>query len=1487
MKDKGIIKEDSSQKRKGWLFLQFIWLALKTPLSFLRQINRTNIKILLKALKRESPYRILTNFKILLIQGRSIKRGSINISETGEELVFEKKNPYQVWIKNNTLSDGLIRRLREVEAAWSFRPTISIIIPVYNTKKEWLEKAIKSVQNQIYSNWELCLADDASTVPYIKPYLKSLEAEFPNIKVVFRSENGNISEAINSANNLATGDYLAFLDQDDELAINALFEIVRLLQKNREVDIFYSDEDKIDESGKRYDPSFKPDWSPELLLSHNYFNHLFCLRRSIFNTVGRMRNEFDGCQDYDLVLRAIAHSDQIIHIPKVLYHWRAVEGVIGLEENAKSSSFSLFEQCRKVIQLHLDVQGISASVIHPAIAKEHALGLYHLKWPHNGQLVTIIIPSKNHYNTLKRCIDSLSLTQYQNYEVLVIDNDSDDPRTLKYLKKLKNQPGISVKKIKNKGTNFSYAYINNEAVKWVKGSLILFLNDDTEVIAPEWLSQLVGYQSLNGVGITGAKLLYPEDDSTQHGGILNGIYVGQYSNLCDHAFRNFPEDKLGHGSYTHVACNYSGVTAACLLVSKKDFLELDGFDENHFALAYNDVDLCLKMFQSGQRIVFVPNALLYHHESKSRKDTFHLNEMVDFKAKYRTFKDPYYNPNLSLIQQFEIDPANTFGYKIPEDDLPRLLAISPNLNLEGVSIQQYEVLEGIIQRGSFQIEVGSTKDGPLRKWYEALGVKVHIFTDPVSKHLIEKTDFELDLSDFTNWLRTGRFDVVYVNTLVPFFVHEACQQLNIPSIWNIHKSVSFLHFFDYLPFQIRKKAFESFELPYYTIFASKSTAKLYEAVNTQQTHTVINYGLKPDKIHTYIRQTSKMEALKLLGFPLDKLVFLNHGSVCQRKGQLDFVKAAISCLKKGITNHYYVLFRAKADEEAREYWQKIIDLIQSHKMEEHFHIEPETEDVFTFFRAADVFVCSSYNESYPRVILKAMLFGLPIITTPVFGIKEQVLENVNAHFFVPGDVTDLAHKMKNLGSAPLSRNKLGKNSINVFTLINTYEEMVSSYEKLFQGAYLAKYKAYLPPTGSRKSKDEVAKGLLTQKNEMKGRKCIIILGMHRSGTSALAGTLYQMGVHFGWAMLPPDSANIKGYYENERVMHINDALLRQFGHRWDSPFLLPDEWWKLPDLEAIRERIACFATEELFLKPIVGIKDPRLCLLLPIWEEILKQLGIEPYYILMLRSPAEIASSLKKRNKLKSNHAAILWMNHILHAEKFTRNKARVVITFEQLVQNTEQCLQDIFRVFQLKVPSELKVGVDFVDPVYKTQNLKDKEFFNTLSPYFNAFYNALLPLTKGEEANYANLDRIAAMHTKTRSNLHQEKKSPLYTEKDQWKIWKKIIFQKMLVHSEVLRLTKGFLEVRGWAVSYDGVGQIELFYKEQSIGKVECHIERPDLEEAYPNYKNSRYSGFFYFKPFHQSKNEESILFIDIRVTSKSGIVNSYKKQLLNEDIK
>ncbi len=553
---------------------------------------------------------------------------------------------YQKWLHlYEPVTPGALRQLHDAVAQCARQPLVSILVPTYNTPEIWLRRVVESVQAQVYGNWELILADDASTAPHLRPLLEALAAAEPRLRLVFRERNGHISAASNSALAAARGEFCALLDHDDELSPRALARVVLEINHRPDGRFFYTDEDKIDEAGQRFDPYLKPDYLPDLLLGQNCVSHLSVIATATLREAGGFRVGLEGSQDWDLALRIsrLILPAQIVHIPEVLYHWRAIAGSTARAVGEKNYTITAAE---RALRDHFTALGQPVE-LRP-VTGDHWRIVRPVPTP--APLVSLLIPTRDRLALTRTCVTSiLEKTAYPNYEIVIVDNESVEPATLDWFAAMGRQdPRVRVLRY---AAPFNYSAINNFAVAHARGEIVGLLNNDLEAIHPDWLGEMVTHALRPEIGCVGAKLLYP-DGTLQHAGIILGL-----GGVANHAFYRQPRDTDGYKNRARLAQNYSAVTAACLLVRKTVYEQVGGLNERDLAVAFNDVDFCLKVRAAGFLNLWTPFAELYHHESASRgtEDTPEKQARFAREVDYmrRTWgpaldRDPAYNPNFSL-----------------------------------------------------------------------------------------------------------------------------------------------------------------------------------------------------------------------------------------------------------------------------------------------------------------------------------------------------------------------------------------------------------------------------------------------------------------------------------------------------------------------------------------------------------------------------------------------------------------------------------------------------------------------------------------------------------------------------------------------------------------------------------------------------------------------------------------------------------------------
>ena len=559
-----------------------------------------------------------------------------------------QKKSYAQWMKYNDVTEQELAKQRDMK--FDVEHTFSIVVPLFNTPIHFLEAMISSVQKQTYAKWQLCLADGSNN-DNLKNYFQNHYQNDDRICYKKLEKNEGISDNTNAAIAMATGDYIVLGDHDDVFAENALFELMQVISNKDGVEVIYSDEDKIDMKGEtRFDPYFKSGFNIDLLCSNNYICHLFCVKKSVVEKIGGFRKEFDGAQDHDFFLRCVEEAKAVYHIPKILYHWRShMNSTAG---NPESKMYA-FENGKKAVKEHFDRIGVEVEM-----EDGDDFGFYHAKHIVQGNpLVSILIPNKDHIDDLDKCLASIDKNTYENYEVIIIENNSTEKETFAYYDAIQEKHKNC--KVVYWDSDFNYSEINNFGTRFARGEYLLFLNNDIEAINPDWLERMLGFCQREDVGIVGAKLLYP-DNSIQHAGVILG-----FGGIAGHAFIGLSEEETKAFGRANVAQNYTAVTAACMMTPKAVFDQVKGFEER-LCVAFNDIDFCMKVRSTGKLVVYNPTARLYHYESKSRgledtpeKQQRFQNEINTFQERWGTelaAGDPYYNKNLTLERaDFSID----------------------------------------------------------------------------------------------------------------------------------------------------------------------------------------------------------------------------------------------------------------------------------------------------------------------------------------------------------------------------------------------------------------------------------------------------------------------------------------------------------------------------------------------------------------------------------------------------------------------------------------------------------------------------------------------------------------------------------------------------------------------------------------------------------------------------------------------------------------
>jgi glycosyltransferase involved in cell wall biosynthesis/GT2 family glycosyltransferase len=941
----------------------------------------------------------------------------------------QPRSPHDAYIERTTPSAADLRAMADQAARFSFRPTISVLVPVYNVDPRWLSACVESVRRQAYPHWELCLADDASTDPATLRYLDRMPRD-PRIKLVRRPANGHICAATNSAADLATGEFIALLDNDDELAPHALFAVARLLQAHPNADLIYSDEDKVDAGGRRYDPQFKPDWSPELLLSYNYVNHLTVIRRTVFERAGRFREGYEGSQDHDLLLRATEITDRVHHVPEILYHWRSLPtstaAAAGVKRYVHTSG-------RRAVEEALARRGVDASLYVPEFAEKLGLPILGIDGPDEGPPVAVIV--RGSAEDAARTVRAVrQTTAYKDYALyLVIDPAS---------------PADALNRVAaGRGEHY-----------------LLFLEAGVEPADPRWLSRLAAHLKLPGVGAAGA-LVRESSGMIVTAGTVLGMADGA---APGDAFAGQVPDPASYYFYAEVARTVTAPGHGCLLTRRELFERVGGFDAERFAETLFDVDYCQRLAGQGLRSVHVGGAVLRRGGANiGRCDA--PTEQRSFRAAYGGGPDPYYNPNLSAWDSFV--PRSEAPHLIPAAPVEpvRVLFATHNLTaFEGAPKIIQDVAVGLTYRGAVDATVFAPAPGPAAAAYESAGIPVFSGEIPIALRFVDgqwtPAEYEAAQTHLARVIREVRPRVVLANTLGMFPLVEAAVRQRIPAILAIQESYpAEMLARVFSPFG-RWRCERAFLFADRVVFASRSCAGLYARLDGRKNFEVIHNGLSAGTFDEFRRKLSRADAAAGLPGPAgERLRIVTVGTVCERKAQHVLVEAAARLARE---RRDFVCYLVGA-REGLPYLGYVRNLIRARGLKDVVVVVPETGKVWTFLRAADVFVCCSYVEAFSLSVLEAEAFGLPVVSTPCGGLDEQVAWGRSALRFEFGDADGLADRLRTLLTDDRLRAEMGRESRAAFDLRLTADGMFDRYLRAILSAAGIRYTEAAPQPGTR------------------------------------------------------------------------------------------------------------------------------------------------------------------------------------------------------------------------------------------------------------------------------------------------------------------------------------------------------------------------------------------------------------------------------------
>ncbi|MBP6506156.1 MAG: glycosyltransferase [Opitutaceae bacterium] len=921
------------------------------------------------------------------------------------------QDPYTRWSWHNRMTPRLRAVLQQDSDTLvkTGGPLISVVVPTYNTPEKYLLELLACLRDQIYPRWELCIADDASPQPHVRRILEEAARTDARIKPVFRPQNGHISRATNSALDVATGEFVALLDHDDLLPHDALLHVAAAIARHPTAGYLYTDEDKIDDTGRRFDPQFKGAWSPEMAITHNYTHHLTVIRRDIVEKAGRLRPEFNGAQDIDLFLRCwelLAPAD-IIHVPFIGYHWRAHAESTATRGDQKGY---LFEAARKGIAEATTRRGLRATPVLPEFAKHYALCLHQLQWSADvlrENPVTIVIPTKNRADLLRTCLDSVArTTPRESVQVIVVDDNSTEAESLAYLASLPTRTDLRVTVITapDLGEGFNYSRLVNLGTAHANTPFVLHLNNDVEALTPGWLEDMAGWLTVPGVGVVGAKLLYP-DGTINHAGIA----LSRADGLPHVLFEREPAEELGYVFLPHTTRNVVAVTGACLLTRTALYRQLHGFDEAQLRVAYNDVDYCLRAGAAGFRSVVTPQAVLRHVGSASRGTTYAEREHLAYLARHGARRDPYHSEALEFPPRHL--PLNPYHQRYAQTARPfAALVITHNLKFEGAPLFIFELARYLSEQPGVKVRIVSPEEGPLRARFEQAGLPVEICDTTALLATRNPETFQAALTDFAAAHPCADADVIVANTMLTFWAVHLAHRLGKPSALYCHESSPIPRFFTpILPAPLHPVVEDAFRLATRVVFTARSTHAIHEEFNANDNFRTLASWVDFDRIDRFVATHERAALRRQHGLDPDAVVVVNIGSVCERKGQhiyirgIDLLRQTPPALPSG-KKIQWVMVGARPGL----YLETLQEDLQLMGLQDTVKIFPETPDIYDFYHLADLLVCTSFEESFPRVILEAMAFGTRIVSTDVNGIAEMLTNNDEAYLVPAGDPFKLA-----------------------------------------------------------------------------------------------------------------------------------------------------------------------------------------------------------------------------------------------------------------------------------------------------------------------------------------------------------------------------------------------------------------------------------------------------------------------------------------------
>ncbi|MSU45618.1 MAG: glycosyltransferase [Lacunisphaera sp.] len=906
-----------------------------------------------------------------------------------------RQDQYLAWLRTNRLTPRLRQALAGSAKNIAHGPRFTLLIDPAGCTDTHLRELALSLQAQIYPHWEAWFIGEK---PPAGADARCKSERCAGLK--------DFARALNSAADQARGTHLTLLPGHSRLSPDALLEIAERIVARPELELVYTDEDLMDDSGAQSAPKFKPAWSPALALSGLSPGQLSFVRNDRFAAVGSFRDEYRLVPWADVLWRVgdKLAPDNVAQVPLVCHHARAE-----VSRHVEPSDPSV-EQARKALTETMTRRDWAAAPFLPETAHHRRLSYHQLRWDQNilARLpVTIVIPTRDKLHLLQECVELLEETvDWRHAKLVIVDDHSRDADAVRYLEQIQKRDDLRCKVVRpaDRGAPFNYSHLVNLALPHVDTPLVLHLNNDVNALERGWLEEMAGWFTQPDVGVVGAKLVYP-DRTLNH----TGIIIGPHGGLADTPYAKVAERDVPGVEWHAAAREVSAVTGACLMARTSVYRELGEFDEKDFGVAYNDVDFCLRVRAAGHRIIYTPQAQLMHWGSATRGVTFDEAEHIAFVRRYPAYRDPYLSPNLELAGGgLRCRGAGTV--RPNRAGKLRLLLLTHNLNLEGAPLFLLEYATYMAHEAGFSLEVLSSQDGPLRAAYEALGAHI-TFIDAAPVYLAgDEEIFHGRVADIAHQVDWEHIDLVVCNTLASFWGVHLARRAGKPSLFYIHESTSIFRFFELkLKLELHHLVGEAFARATRALFLCEATQTYYEDHNLHGNFRLVSSWIQLDVMEEFRRAHTRTGLRRKHGFKDDEVVIANIGTVCERKGQHIFLRAIehFNRQQGGGPPVRFVMVGARPGI--------YLDLLQRDIARlglASVTFVPETREVFDFFLLADLFVCTSFEESFPRVVMEAMVFRTPMVTTDVHGIAEMIGQRQEGYLVKPGDVEGLSRMMR-------------------------------------------------------------------------------------------------------------------------------------------------------------------------------------------------------------------------------------------------------------------------------------------------------------------------------------------------------------------------------------------------------------------------------------------------------------------------------------------